>query len=337
MLMRRYCNAVEAATKIKNAPSLLPSYLVASLEDLVERLTGEPSATPSKGFGSRKSNGKAGLSSWIEGRLTKFIAGEDEGATSAPKPPPSSSKDPAAPVGPFSHFSSISPVPSTTDVPSINGHSTGLGGSRITSPFAHTSPYPGSSVVNTPAADYNSGSYGDYMSHGNQGGYEPPTGEAEDEDMTPGARGADDGDFINPMANLSLGPSAPINDHQPRSSAAADDVNEDEDDLGFGNRALSRNRTPKPESAPDQAKAADTKADSKGAASDNAAHTSPSKAEPAKSSGWLGRWWGKKEGEPAGPIKAKLGEESSMVFDKDLKRWVVKGVSRIFCSTQKHG
>jgi hypothetical protein len=44
-------------------------------------------------------------------------------------------------------------------------------------------------------------------------------------------------------------------------------------------------------------------------------------------SGWLRGWFGKKEGEGSGPIVAKLGEESSMVFDPELKRWVVKGVS----------
>jgi hypothetical protein len=51
-------------------------------------------------------------------------------------------------------------------------------------------------------------------------------------------------------------------------------------------------------------------------------------------SGWLGRWWGKKEGEGGGPIRAKLGEESSMVFDKDLKRWVVKGVCQTVISVE---
>jgi hypothetical protein len=44
-------------------------------------------------------------------------------------------------------------------------------------------------------------------------------------------------------------------------------------------------------------------------------------------SGWLRGWFGKKEGEGSGPIVAKLGEESSMIFDPELKRWVVKGVS----------
>lgn len=46
--------------------------------------------------------------------------------------------------------------------------------------------------------------------------------------------------------------------------------------------------------------------------------------EQHQSSSWLGRLWGKKEG---GPVKANLGEETSMVYDPDQKKWVVKGVS----------
>ena len=59
-------------------------------------------------------------------------------------------------------------------------------------------------------------------------------------------------------------------------------------------------------------------------------------AQPAlttRRSGWLGGWFGGARGQngetiqPAtakGPIKARLGEESSFYFDKDLKKWVNK-------------
>lgn len=42
--------------------------------------------------------------------------------------------------------------------------------------------------------------------------------------------------------------------------------------------------------------------------------------------GWFGAWFGGKKDPNAsqGPIKAKLGEESSFVYDPDLKRWVNK-------------
>jgi hypothetical protein len=51
-----------------------------------------------------------------------------------------------------------------------------------------------------------------------------------------------------------------------------------------------------------------------------------------KSSGWFG-WLKRGSAEPAPaqsvpgkPIKAKLGEESSFYYDKDLKKWVNKKV-----------
>ncbi|CAZ86675.1 unnamed protein product [Tuber melanosporum] len=40
--------------------------------------------------------------------------------------------------------------------------------------------------------------------------------------------------------------------------------------------------------------------------------------------GWFGGWFGKRDPNQQGPIKAKLGEESSFVYDPDLKRWVNK-------------
>lgn len=40
--------------------------------------------------------------------------------------------------------------------------------------------------------------------------------------------------------------------------------------------------------------------------------------------GWFGGWFGKKDPNQQGPIKAKLGEESTFVYDPDLKRWVNK-------------
>lgn len=44
-----------------------------------------------------------------------------------------------------------------------------------------------------------------------------------------------------------------------------------------------------------------------------------------QSSSWFSRWWSK-EGS-SGPVKATLGEDSSFVYDKELKRWVNKKVS----------
>ncbi|KAH0542409.1 hypothetical protein FGG08_003164 [Glutinoglossum americanum] len=44
-----------------------------------------------------------------------------------------------------------------------------------------------------------------------------------------------------------------------------------------------------------------------------------------KKPGWFSGWFGKKDpNSPAGPIKAKLGEESSFYYDPEQKRWVNK-------------
>lgn len=45
--------------------------------------------------------------------------------------------------------------------------------------------------------------------------------------------------------------------------------------------------------------------------------------------GWFGGWFGGKKEQSIGPgpIKAKLGEESSFYYDKELKKWVNKKVS----------
>jgi hypothetical protein len=55
------------------------------------------------------------------------------------------------------------------------------------------------------------------------------------------------------------------------------------------------------------------------------AHVTILESKPTQlSSSWFSRWWNK-EG-PRGPTKATLGEESSFVYDKELKRWVNKKV-----------
>ncbi|KAJ6076917.1 hypothetical protein N7499_008898 [Penicillium canescens] len=50
-------------------------------------------------------------------------------------------------------------------------------------------------------------------------------------------------------------------------------------------------------------------------------------AQQSGKKGWFGGWFGggkKEEAQTGGPIKAKLGEESSFYYDKDLKKWVNK-------------
>lgn len=55
-------------------------------------------------------------------------------------------------------------------------------------------------------------------------------------------------------------------------------------------------------------------------------HIAPTEAKASGGGSWLPWKWGSKKEEPStpGPVKAKLGEESSFYYDKELKRWVNK-------------
>jgi hypothetical protein len=141
-------------------------------------------------------------------------------------------------------------------------------------------------------------------------------------------------EFINPMAAMSFGAPSGPSDYKPVASRPPVIEDEEEDDLGFGNSSLSRGRTPKP--PVEGGKSGEEVKPVKEETKEPAPSEPPAKGEcwvdffetdcaGEQKGSWLGRWWGKKEGE--GPVRAKLGEESSMVYDKELKRWVVKGVS----------
>ena len=280
----RYCNSVEAAAKpSKNAPSRLAPALLASLEDLNERLTGTPSANPSQSFGGRKAKGGAGLGSWIEGRLTKFIAGEDGDATPKPIAPVSKDQKSEGPVGPFSHFSTISPAASGA-VSRVE--STGDFGSHLGS---YSEPQRVSPVAQQnqwkPEHSQDQTSYGDQYASGFGSTWQSWSGDQElskNDDEQQDTNGDEPGEFINPMAAMSFGaPKAPEPaDHNPaKGKAPANDFEEEDDDLGFGNSSLSRGRTPKP--AP-EGPAATTKADDKSTAKNDSPADSTSRPEPPK-------------------------------------------------------
>ena len=151
------------------------------------------------------------MGSWIEGRLTKFIAGDEDQAA-----PPKAEPVKGAPVGPFSHFSTISPSPSgevsrsQSTVDFGQNLNLSAGASRGTSPsIPQATPF----------------------GHGDAGGFAPAMFVDSAED--------DDGQFVNPMAQH-LAP--PANNYAPVSQR---NESADDDDLGFGNSSLSRSRTPK--------------------------------------------------------------------------------------------
>jgi hypothetical protein len=335
---RAYCETIGAASEVpdKGKTRTLAPHLAAALEDLLERLSGEPSVAPTKGLrtsGVRKAKSSATLGSWIEGRLTKFIAGEEDGVGAKPAGL-TVKKDET--VGPFSHFSTISPSPAPSQSVSRAVSSVDMNGPPSTGSMEPPTPY-------GPA----SAGYG--------GGYHPWGGDDDDENEaeTPHASALTtvptvnveaQGGFINPMGNLNFGSPSPAADYNPPARTAANDVPafDDEDDLGFGNAGLSRGRTPKvPDEPPaDPYKPATPKPEEKKV--EEKKEDKP--ATPAKgeflysvsqtdnTGSWLGGWWGKKKeaapGEPGAPgkaIRAHMGEEMSMVYDPELKRYVMKG------------
>jgi len=240
---------VESASKVgKTGTSLLSRPFLNSLEDLQERLTGEPSTKPANLIGGRKA-GKPGvnkLGSWIEGRLTKFIAGEEDTQGPIKATPPTKGKDPGAPVGPFSHFSTISPGPSNpvTRATSVADIANGQYGGRLSpAPQGHQ-----------PTSSSSSSNYGEqYGAGAGYGGYNPYSGQSDenaDQEDTPHALepAGDSGEveLLNPMAALSLGPTRQAQDDYGPPAPARHVEEEEDDDLGFGNTSLSRTRTPKP-------------------------------------------------------------------------------------------
>lgn len=267
----------------------MPRSLLNSLEDLQERLTGEPSTKPANLFGARKQGSKPGvnkLGSWIEGRLTKFIAGEeeDEGHIKAAPPAKAKGQDPAsAPVGPFSHFSTISPGPSNpvtrrTSTADVRSGQLGVDvDSRRTSPSIGHHQGSSSSASSTYGGEQYAPGGGGY------GGYQPYVPDAQGEDAdedTPHAlepaAGDDDVELLNPMAGLSLGAATHSqNDYAPTSRR--EEPEDDEDDLGFGNAALSRNRTPRP--AESAVASTDSKREEPAKAAAPAAAAEPSKRQ----------------------------------------------------------
>jgi len=110
---------------------------------------------------------------------------------------------------------------------------------------------------------------------------------------------------------------------------------EDDDDLGLGNSSNQRNASlddpgTRDSSAP-ETKAAETDTRSRPGNTFTLSlifrptHSDTEEPKPnQQSSSWFSRWWSK-EGS-SGPVKATLGEESSFVYDKELKRWVNKKV-----------
>ncbi|KAL4976476.1 COPII coat assembly protein sec16 [Aspergillus desertorum] len=126
--------------------------------------------------------------------------------------------------------------------------------------------------------------------------------------------------YMPPMGNTSYEPPSSNSpevevaeeseDEKPRKKSTMDD--DDEDDIAARAEALKKAEKARKDQEADEAFRKAAEADAK-------------KPAPAKSS-----WWGwikggnKEEANTGKPIRAKLGEESSFYYDKELKKWVNK-------------
>ncbi len=165
--------------------------------------------------------------------------------------------------------------------------------------------------------------------------------------------GGEEGGFVSPFDALSansrtLQPSSQGNQYAPSYSRNhADEEDEEDDDLGLGNstgRSKSNNNAGAP--TDDYSEAGDVSRQDSVASSSavggggkqddaasNASGGDDKKPELKASASWFGRLWGRSAStDPAAQAaqakakKAHLGEETSFVYDKDLKRWVNKKV-----------
>jgi hypothetical protein len=137
------------------------------------------------------------------------------------------------------------------------------------------------------------------------------------------------------FVSLMDAPPIPTSSVPSRSPSLATHDEDDDDDLGLGNSSNKRKATindsgTNDSSTPDL-KAAETDTQPRPGNTSilsliiRLAHLIVEESKPSQQSpGWFSRWW-KKEGSSA-PVKATLGEESSFVYDKELKRWVNKKV-----------
>jgi len=135
--------------------------------------------------------------------------------------------------------------------------------------------------------------------------------------MFPNDRSSPPSGFVSLM-DVSSMPPTPTSSVSMRSQTLAthDENEDDDDDLGLGNNTSKRKAALNDSGSTTVSSTPDSKATETDTRSRSDLKSSQ------QSSSWFSRWWNR-EGS-SGPIKATLGEESSFVYDKELKRWVNK-------------
>ncbi|KAJ1032907.1 hypothetical protein NDA16_000186 [Ustilago loliicola] len=107
---QRYCEAIAQCLKQSKHSPYLHSTLLSQSKQLSDRLVGAPQVGPGGNWMTRKMQRPTLDGVWgaLEGRFTKFIAGE-EGGVEADSPNKNSKGSVSSSIGPFSHYSAITP------------------------------------------------------------------------------------------------------------------------------------------------------------------------------------------------------------------------------------
>lgn len=146
----RYCDAMTATLKLatKSSPYYHPPLLV-QLKALSDRLVAGPAQDKGASWISRKMQRPTLDSVWstVEGRFSKFVAGDNEPPVTPTNPRHETASRPT--LGPFSHYSSISPAGSTGTLSRAQSSSDLLAAARAQAP--HPAPAPTPPPVPAPA------------------------------------------------------------------------------------------------------------------------------------------------------------------------------------------
>lgn len=217
------------------------------------------------------------------------------------EPPATSSAPPVLPID--TTFSQPSNTPSSyqpnlpvesLEVPSLqrtqqslDGYQDASGPSHVPQPASFDSYEPPTSTYEPPVSDEPQA----------QSSYEPPSYQTYEPSAT----------AEEPQAESPIDDSAP----KPKKKSFMDD-DDDDDELMKRAEALKKQKHAEADRLADDAFRKAAEADA----------VKPPAATEKK--GWFGGWFKKDPNAPTGPIKAKLGEENSFVFDKELGKWVNK-------------
>ena len=121
-LASRYCEAISLASRSSKPSGFYTSTFQHQLREFSDRLSGTPQLDKSGSWIARKVTkpSLATIGNWIEGSVSKFIAGEGDEAATHEVTAEAKRKDSSAAQGPFSQFTVISSANTSPNASSAN-------------------------------------------------------------------------------------------------------------------------------------------------------------------------------------------------------------------------